>query len=520
MKVNRRKLLTLLGATTAAAAGTGIQTGVITSAPGISSVQPVQTELDEDEQAAGEEPPVEFHSCAEVEITGKFEGVHLEASHLSGATDTSNHHYGSDLLSDDGTSAIDVSSETLFYIDYVRLSEETDIDPMSPSDEIDHDVDNPIEKSIEGCVEYGTGERPEASITFADQPSDGELVIADSVSLSHGGFVAVYDGSEDSMLSPPADEWNLQHESMSRTVVGASEYLDPGSHEPVEIELDEPLSSSQALVAIPHHDSTGTETYEFVESGGHADWLYYSSPPYDYAFIEVEADGATVDVTISATNDPVEAGEYLGVAAQIENPGDTEVTESIALVVGEDQLDAASVTLGPEETQTITLGYETYPVEQDVEFPVRVETDSDDDEQTVEVVGDAGDDPANGEGTLEVTILGITDPVQGGEYLEVTSQIENTGESEASQEVRLIVGEEPEQVDSTSVTIGPGETETVSLGYETYATQQDVEFPVRVETDEDADQQTVSVSAVDSVDVTTSRSIIWADCRHVPFHSG
>ncbi|MFC7212590.1 PEGA domain-containing protein [Saliphagus sp. GCM10025334] len=674
---------------------------------------------------------VEFHSCTEVEITGDFEGVHLEASYLSGATDASNYLYGSDLLSDDGTTSIDVydhhASETLFYIDYVRLSEDTDIDPMSTSDEIDHTVENPIEKSIEGCIEHDTGERPEASISFADQTSDGETVTVDSVSLSHGGFVTVYDGSEDSMLSPPAEEWNLQHESMSRTVVGASEYLEPGSHDNVEIELDELLDSSRDLVAIPHHDSTGTETYEFVESGGHADWLYYSRPPYDYAFISLEGreadfevefpactrvevtgtfedgdhfnarqsgyapsgvatwheygiavgdghgpdapftgtivlevtgdppsdepieesddrivyeigprevfgtmitgvwtpsgteplfeegrienpnidecrdeirperptlsvadvetaadggdagnafdvtfryenphdvefatggefvEGSTADepagalepgtheftvrwtpetederlvwvldledfghdepvrvetepadeydggdsealeVEITGTNDPVAAGERFELTAAVTNTGDEAVTQDVQFLVGDSRelFDSETVTLDPGSSQKISLGYETYPVQQDVSFPVYVVTDDDEAAITVEVVAGESAEESPGSGQLDVTITDTNAPVDAGEYLEVTVQVENTGDADAEQSLRLIAGDE--QVASRSVTVTSGETQSISLGYETYPVQQDVEFVVTVQSDDDSDSRTVTV---------------------------
>ena len=88
------------------------------------------------------------------------------------------------------------------------------------------------------------------------------------------------------------------------------------------------------------------------------------------------------------TNDPGEAGEFLEVTAQLENPTGTALSADLELVVGHDPTveDTASSTVGAGSTQTITMGYETIPVGQDVTFPVRVETDADADEVTVQVM--------------------------------------------------------------------------------------------------------------------------------------
>lgn len=45
------------------------------------------------------------------------------------------------------------------------------------------------------------------------------------------------------------------------------------------------------------------------------------------------------------------------------------------------------MTVNSGRTQTITLGYEAYPVQQDVEFAVPVQSDDDSDSRTVAVFG-------------------------------------------------------------------------------------------------------------------------------------
>ncbi|MCU4972617.1 hypothetical protein OB955_07680 [Halobacteria archaeon AArc-m2/3/4] len=203
----------------------------------------------------------------------------------------------------------------------------------------------------------------------------------------------------------------------------------------------------------------------------------------------------TLDVSILETNDPVAAGEFLEVTVELENAGDTETTQEVSLTAGDEQVDATTVTVAVGETTRLTLGYETYPVQQDVEFPVTVATDDDAAHRTVTVLADA--DPS-----LDVTILDANDPVSAGGVLEVTARVENTGAVTATQTVRLVAGDD--QVASESVSVAPGETTRLTLGYETYPVQQDVEFPVTVATDDDADDRVVTVyGAGDStLDVT------------------
>lgn len=104
---------------------------------------------------------------------------------------------------------------------------------------------------------------------------------------------------------------------------------------------------------------------------------------------------------------------------------------------------------------------------------------------------DGGDDPGTGAGEYTVSILETTAPVDAGEFLSVTAAVENEGSETVTAEVDLVVGDEV--VDSSSVSVDPGGRETTALGYETYPVRRDVEFPVRVETADDADERIVTV---------------------------
>jgi hypothetical protein len=130
---------------------------------------------------------------------------------------------------------------------------------------------------------------PSAEVTFADQTSDGTTVVVDSVTMSEGGFVAIHNSS-------------LLDGDALGSVVGVSGYLGPGTHEDVRVTLfdvpgatygDDSLpAGEQTLIAMPHLDSDGDETYDFVAAGGDVDGPYFGAdgPVVDPARITVETE--------------------------------------------------------------------------------------------------------------------------------------------------------------------------------------------------------------------------------------
>ena len=129
-----------------------------------------------------------------------------------------------------------------------------------------------------------------ATVDIQNQTSDGSSVTVASANLSKGGFVTAHDASvtEDALGS----------------VRGTSTYLEPGAHEDVEITLDDPINETQAIIAMPHLDTDGDETYDFVTSEGMDDGPYTSAPAdslagpivVDAATVTVEAAEASVDI--------------------------------------------------------------------------------------------------------------------------------------------------------------------------------------------------------------------------------
>ncbi|MEY7852073.1 CARDB domain-containing protein [Natrarchaeobius sp. A-rgal3] len=287
-----------------------------------------------------------------------------------------------------------------------------------------------------------------ATITFADQDSDGERVVIDDVDLSEGGFVAIYDG-----MDVDADPDG---------VVGVSDYLEPGEYEDLEIALDDPLTESGPLVAVVHHDTTGDETFQYAETDGEEDEPYVADgggPVLDAAFVTVEeptepeatlsvsdqeGDGetlvvdeanASVEYVVTAEydgervdSDPFEAGEAadsleLDLEPTLEENATVDV--SVRALADDDELANESIEYtvvdappdDPESTLSVSDQEgdgESVVVEEasaDVRFAIVV-TDEDGEQRGETVPFDAGE-------TVENESIGIDPPLEDDETLEV-----------------------------------------------------------------------------------------------------
>lgn len=104
---------------------------------------------------------------------------------------------------------------------------------------------------------------------------------------------------------------------------------------------------------------------------------------------------------------------------------------------------------------------------------------------------------------VEVRLRGTNAPVAAGERLEVTADL--AGRSATTVDARLVVGHDPETVEERSVSVDGEETASVTMGYETPRVRRTQSFPVRVETDADADQRTVTVLGTDDGESATIR---------------
>ena len=123
---------------------------------------------------------------------------------------------------------------------------------------------------------------PVASVSAEFAVTDGDRISnVESVELSEGGFVAVYDDSDG--------------EGIDGQLLGHTGYLPPGTHENVVIPLQNAeLTADTDVRIVVHHDTDGDERFGFTQSGpGQVDRPY-----------EPLSDGAAPGVTVTV--------QYLG----------------------------------------------------------------------------------------------------------------------------------------------------------------------------------------------------------------
>nr|WP_224450625.1 PGF-CTERM sorting domain-containing protein [Haloprofundus salilacus] len=118
-------------------------------------------------------------------------------------------------------------------------------------------ADLPGEYNDTVVVDEVTGviaEPPSGSVSLSDQSGDGQSVVVEEIELSDGGFVSVHTGSPNG------------------PTIGASSYLESGTHSNVEVALDESVTGDTSLYVMVHQDTNGNEQFDFpAEDGAYAD---------------------------------------------------------------------------------------------------------------------------------------------------------------------------------------------------------------------------------------------------------
>lgn len=135
----------------------------------------------------------------------------------------------------------------------------------------------PMDEYIYGVTTYSSSEfavlelTNQSQVDFSAQETDGATVTVDAVFVPEGGFVTIHDSTL------------LEGDALG-SVVGVSDYLEPGYYENVEVTLygDVPgadfqqdrLTEGETLIAMPHLDSNGNGTYDFLTTNGSEDGPY------------------------------------------------------------------------------------------------------------------------------------------------------------------------------------------------------------------------------------------------------
>ena len=139
-------------------------------------------------------------------------------------------------------------------------------------------------------VKNATSLAKQATIAFANQTTNGTNVTVANVTVPEGGFVGVHRTS----YLPPE---NKTQESM----IGASEYLTPGVHRNVTIQLNTALEEDTPLLVSPYRDTNDNESFEYVSSNARNDTPY--APPGSTALI------SQANVTINTSSQATLTGD-------------------------------------------------------------------------------------------------------------------------------------------------------------------------------------------------------------------
>ncbi|WP_455449197.1 DUF7282 domain-containing protein [Natrinema thermotolerans] len=256
-----------------------------------------------------------------------------------------------------------------------------------------------VEIEVEQRIETVDRIEGTASIDFSDQESDGDAVTVDDVSLSEGGFVAVYDG-----VAVDADP---------DAIVGVSSYLEAGDHENVTVDLEESLNESGPLVAVVHHDTDGDEAFEYADSDGEEDVPYVSvggAPVLDGAFVTVADEPAEPEATLSVDDQEGE-GKSLEIDA-------ASATVPYVLTAEYDGERVDSEPFEANETIAETAIDLEPPLEDNASVDVSVRAAADDAILANDTIEYAVVEPEPGEPTAN---LSVADQTGDGETLTVTS---------------------------------------------------------------------------------------------------
>ena len=132
---------------------------------------------------------------------------------------------------------------------------------------------------IDGVLLPPTGLADFTNREVSSAPAEGDTIVVDGSSFpENGGFIVLHDQDE------------LQNQGAIPSIVGVSEYLGPGIHNEVKVALDESISETTTLGAMPHQDTNGNQEYDFESSGGTEDGPYTleSSPVIDFGTLDVD----------------------------------------------------------------------------------------------------------------------------------------------------------------------------------------------------------------------------------------
>ena len=286
-----------------------------------------------------------------------------------------------------------------------------------------------------------------ATVTFDDQDSDGNTVTVDSASLPDGGFVTIHDST-------------LLDGDAIGSVVGTSEYLEPGDHEDVTVELDESIDGTQTLIAMPHMDTNENQQYDFVTSEGLDDTPYLAdggAVTDDASVTVTDSETADESFTVTELQAPADAnaGETLIVHATVENPNDDAATQNVEFRFNGDVLYRTQLSLDGGASETVAFDVDTTDVAPGTYVHGVFTRDS----------GEIAEINVSDEQSFALTELNAPENATAGDTIDVSAVVENPNDEESTQQVEFRLG--GSLVESQNVTLAAGETENVTFEVDT-----------------------------------------------------
>lgn len=186
------------------------------------------------------------------------------------------------------------------------------------------------------------------------------------------------------------------------------------------------------------------------------------------------------------TNAPIDAGETLEVTVMVENQGNIEGTQTVELLDFDGNVvDSKDISLGDCAGISIDLTWETS--EEDIGVgEIQFRSYHAEVSQTVTI-----EDPQD-EAYFNIQITDTNDPITTGDSLEVTAVVENTGEQADTQDVWLTVDDEEVHI-ASDVSLGEGETQVLSLFWETNEATEPGTYTVSLNSNDDSDSTNIEV---------------------------
>jgi len=199
-------------------------------------------------------------------------------------------------------------------------------------------------------------------------------------------------------------------------------------------------------------------------------------------------------VNVQATDPTVQAGEELTLNVTVENDGDTASEQTVYLfdTNSEAIVDFNEVQLDAGSTTTTQLSWQTQAGDDDT--TLRAQTSADEDAVDVSVTA-RNTDQADFEVTIDEPDE-ITVPAGETALLNVT--VENTGDASDTQGINLF--DDDSLLDTTEISLDPGDATTLALGWETSSRDAGTttELDVRSSQDEESVTVTVEENTADS----------------------